>query len=447
MTCPRGPRYRGLVLVSAETSNTASFAPTDATLRGDGRLLVTGGDTVLSFPLDRDDITIGRAPECDIVLAHDALSRRHVRLRLAPTMTVEDLGSRNGTRIRGALLEPSSPAALAVGETFQIGRLHFLVARTRRDSSYASMRGESLCVVDPTPSAVAAFVRDLAASPLSILLLGETGVGKEVLAQTIHDLSKRSGALVRANCAAMATSLIESELFGHEKSAFTGASHTRVGLIEAAQGGTVFLDEVGELPEAIQAKLLRVIETREITRVGAVTPIVLDVRFLAATNRDLATEVAEGRFRSDLFYRLDGATLMIPPLREHRDRIGPLARQFIASVATKRAQDLDAAVLARLEAHDWPGNVRELKAVLERAVILAGDGPLHPRHLTITPLKTRTSRAPVSATPDEVLERQRIVDALDACAGNQTRAAKLLGISRATLVNKLAIHRIQRPRK
>jgi transcriptional regulator with PAS, ATPase and Fis domain len=239
----------------------------------------------------------------------------------------------------------------------------------------------------------------------------------------------------------MAPSLVESELFGHEKSAFTGASQTRIGLIEAAQNGTVFLDEVGELPEPMQAKLLRVLETREITRVGAVTPIALDVRFVAATNRDLATEVAEGRFRSDLFYRLDGATLVIPPLREHRERIGPLARQFIG-----KRHALDAEVLARLEAHDWPGNVRELKAVLERAVILAGDGPLTTRHLAITPVKARAPQAP-AATSEEALERQRIIDALDACAGNQTRAAKLLGISRATLVNKLAIHRIARPRQ
>jgi len=433
--------------VSGQGPNTASFAADGATHQGDGLLLVTGGDTVLTFPLRSDEVTIGRAPECDVVLVHDALSRRHVRLRLAPTMTVEDLGSRNGTRIRGTPLPPNTAVPLGVGETFQIGRFHFLVARMRRDPSVGSSRGASLRVVDPTPAAVGTFVRDLAASPLSILVLGETGVGKEVLAQTIHGVSKRSGALVRANCAAMAPSLVESELFGHEKSAFTGASQTRVGLIEAAQGGTVFLDEVGELPEAMQAKLLRVIETREITRLGAVTPIALDVRFVSATNRDLATEVAEGRFRSDLFYRLDGATLVIPPLREHRDRIGPLARQFIASAATKRSRDLDAEVLARLEAHDWPGNVRELKAVIERAVILAGDGALQARHLAITVVKPRAPQAAVATTPDEALERQRIVDALDACAGNQTRAAKLLGISRATLVNKLAIHRIQRPRQ
>jgi two-component system response regulator AtoC len=427
--------------VSGESPETASFVPTDGALaHSEGLLLVTGGETVLTFPLRRDEVTIGRSPECDVVLTHDALSRQHVRLRLDPVMTVEDLGSRNGTRLRGALLEQGQAAPLAVGETFQIGRFHFLVARARRDPSHASASvRDVLRVIDPTAAAASTFVRDLAASPLSILILGETGAGKEVLAQTIHDLSERRGDFIRANCAAMAPSLIESELFGHEKSAFTGASTTRVGLIEAAQRGTFFLDEVGELPAELQVKMLRAIETREITRVGAVKPIALDVRFVAATNRDLAAEVAVGRFRSDLFYRLDGATLVIPPLREHRERIAPLARQFIGATAGA----LDAELVARLEAHDWPGNVRELKAVIERAVILAKGGPLKAQHVTITPMQ-RT--APV-ATSEEALERQRIIEALDACGGNQTRAAKLLGVSRATLVTKLGFHRIPRPRK
>jgi two-component system response regulator AtoC len=435
-----------MAAVSTDTQETASLASARSASPSEGLLVVTGGDSVLTFPLLQDSVTIGRARECDVILPDDALSRRHVRLHVAPAMSVEDLGSRNGTRLRGELLERGKPAPLAVGETFQIGRFHLLVAHTPKAASHASAsaRTASMRVVDPTATAVSRIVRDLAASPLNILILGETGAGKEVLAQTIHDLSNRRGAFVRANCAAMAPSLVESELFGHERAAFTGASQLRVGLIEAAQEGTFFLDEVGELPEAIQAKLLRVIETREITRIGAVKPIALDVRFIAATNRDLATEVAEGRFRSDLFFRLDGATLVIPPLREHPERIAPLARHFIAGAA-KRVQVLDAELIARLQAHDWPGNVRELKAVLERAVILAGDKPLKAHHVAITPIKPRTAPAR-AASPDDS-ERERIIAALEACAGNQTRAAKLLGVSRATLVTKLGIHRIQRPRK
>jgi two-component system response regulator AtoC len=438
--------YARFAGVSRDVSDTASLVPTDdAAPHNEGLLLVTGGDSVLTFPIQRDEITIGRAPDCDVVLAHESLSRRHVKLRLTPTITVEDLGSRNGTKLRGAPVEPGTPAPLTVGETFQVGRFHFLVARTRRlPSVAASTHAESLEVIDPTN--VKPFVRDLAASPLNILVLGETGVGKEVLAQTIHDLSQRTGAFIRANCAAMAPSLIESELFGHEKAAFTGATTTRVGLLEAAQHGTFFLDEVGELPESVQVKMLRVIETREIMRIGSVKPILLDIRFVAATNRELALEVAAGRFRSDLFYRLDGATLVIPPLREHKERIVPLAKQFATAVGAS-ASALDAGVLAKLEAHDWPGNVRELKAVVERAAILAAGGPVQLKHVAITRVESRTTTAVTPVSAEEADERQRILAALDACAGNQTRAAKLLGVSRATLVNKLSIHRIQRPRK
>ncbi len=442
-------------MIGDSTQTAPSAAPEHALPRGEGLLLVAGEGLIATFPLSRDEITIGRAPDCDVVIAHSALSRHHARLRLSPSMTVEDLGSRNGTRLRGVKLEAGEAGVLAVGETFQIGRLHFVVARVSRGApslTSGSARAASLRVVDPTAAAASSFVRDLAASPLSVLVLGETGVGKEVLAQTIHDLSKRRGAFVRANCAAMAPSLIESELFGHERAAFTGASQKRVGLLEAAQHGTFFLDEVGELPEAIQVKMLRAIESREITRVGAVKPIALDVRFVSATNRDLASEVDSGRFRSDLFYRLDGVTLVIPPLREHRERIGPLALQFLAAAtgAAKPAQALDAELLARLEGHDWPGNVRELKAVLERAVILAGGGTVKARHVTIAPIRARAAEPSISAhvaTTEEAAERQRIVDALEACAGNQTRAAKLLAVSRATLVNKIGLHRIQRPRK
>ena len=195
----------------------------------------------------------------------------------------------------------------------------------------------------------------------------------------------------------------------------------------------------------MQVKLLRAIETREIMRIGATKAIALDVRFVAATNRELASEVADGRFRRDLFYRLDGATLVIPPLRELRERIGPLARQFMTAAGCTHA--LDAEVLARLEAHDWPGNVRELKAVIERAVILAAGGPLRPQHIAITPVVSRSAPPAAATSHEDTTERQRIIDALDACAGNQTRAAKRLGMSRNTLVTKLGIHRIQRPRK
>ncbi|MDB4883704.1 MAG: Sigma-54 dependent transcriptional regulator [Gemmatimonadetes bacterium] len=449
--------------MSADLGETGSAGVDGGGIRHDDGLLLVAGDGLLTtFPLSRGEIVIGRAPECDVVISHSVLSRRHVRLRLGPIPSLEDLGSRNGTRLLGARIEAGRPVPVAAGQSFQIGPLSFVIVRLRRaEQSVASgSYSESLRVVDPTHDAVSALVRDLAKSNLSVLVLGETGVGKEVLAETIHRWSGRSGAFVRINCAAIAPSLIESELFGHEKAAFTGALHQRPGLMEAAQRGTVFLDEVGELPEAIQAKLLRAIESREITRVGGVKPLALDVRFVAATNRDLAAEIAKGRFRSDLYYRLDGVTLVIPPLRDCRKRVGPLAMRFLQGASAggmaPTAPQLDAELLARLEAHDWPGNVRELKAVIERALILARGGEIKPRHLAIAavaPSTAGTSAAPPAGAAEQpasegaAAERQRIVDALEACVGNQTRAAKMLGVSRATLVTKLGIHRIPRPRK
>jgi DNA-binding NtrC family response regulator len=364
---------------------------------------------------------------------------------------VQDLGSRNGTRVARHRLRGGEPVALSVGESFQIGGFSFVVLRApgSRSPSTRGSAAEALCVIDPSPAGAGAVVADIARSDINVLILGETGVGKEVLAGTLHQLSGRKGTLVSINCAALTPSLFESELFGHEKGAFTGAAQARAGLLEAAAGGTVFLDEVGELSPEAQAKLLRAIETREITRVGAVKSTHLDVRFVAATNRDLGAAVATGRFRADLFFRLDGVTLVIPPLRERRDRIGPLALQFLKEAHARLGQPgplrVSQELLPRLETLDWPGNVRELKSVLERALLLAR-GEVGVKHLA--PARTRPAPPEREAElpPRAVEERQRIVNALDACAGNQTRAAKLLGVSRATLVTKLAIYRIPRPR-
>jgi DNA-binding NtrC family response regulator len=235
------------------------------------------------------------------------------------------------------------------------------------------------------------------------------------------------------------------------------------GLLEAAHGGTIFLDEIGELPPSLQAKLLRAVEVGQVTRVGAVAPISIDVRFIAATNRDLADEVAAGRFRADLFYRLDGVSLAIPPLRDRRGMIVPLALHFIAETRAKRGErnsEVSHAFLARLDGHDWPGNVRELKATVERAVLLAGGKDLSPQHLMFSkrvgpsrpatpqpqPSPTPTPPAPADLDAAALAERSRILEALDACAGNQTRAAKQLGMARATLTAKLALYRIPRPR-
>jgi len=405
------------------------------------------------------DIVIGRAASCDVRVDHPALSRRHAILRLGPPPTVEDLASTNGTRVGGVICR-GEQRALRASDSFHIGPFSFVVVSgaNRRDVVSAS-GSDRLCVIDPTPEAITPVVREVAAGTTNVLILGETGVGKEVLADTLHQLSARPGPLMRINCAALSESLLESELFGHERGAFTGATARKSGLLEAAEAGTVFLDEIGELPLAIQAKLLRAIEQREVTRIGATRPIAIDARFIAATNRDLPAEVETGRFRRDLFFRLDGVTLVVPPLRERSHMVAPLALGFLERLTrmgggTKR---LTAEAIAALEAYAWPGNVRELRAVIERARLLARSDDIRASDLAFArsaapqPTKPVVPVAPgdpslVGLTAEQCSERDRIVALLQACAGNQTRTAHRLGIPRTTLANRISLLRIPRPR-
>jgi two-component system response regulator AtoC len=421
---------------------------------GLGARLVVAGDARLStHVLTRDEIVIGRDPTCDVVIDHRALSRKHAVVRCTPRLALRDLGSTNGTRLTRGIVRGGDFVSLDLGESFHIGPFTFVVI-----GGAAPVR-DPLEVEDPTVEAVSSLVHEVARSPVNVLIQGETGVGKEVLASTLHALSGRAGPFVRINCAALSETLLESELFGHEKGAFTGAVASRAGLLEAAEDGTVFLDEIGELPLGIQAKLLRAVEAREVLRLGSTRPISISVRFVAATNRELSEEVSGGRFRRDLYFRLDGVTLRIPPLRERIDLIAPLALRFLAHARPKRPH-APPELLGALAAYDWPGNVRELKAVIERAVLLAGKDELGVRHLTFTPRSREPAASipPPSADPasssedlafltaEQRTDRERILDALERSAGNQTRAAKLLEISRTTLVNKLALYRIPRPR-
>jgi two-component system response regulator AtoC len=446
--------------------DTTPFEPVREDVGVGADLLLVAGDGQLStYELDGGQVVIGRGADCDVVIDHRTLSRRHAVLRPGAPTTVQDLGSTNGTRIAGALRHGGEAFALGPGDGFHIGPFAFLiVARAARDERSVSSR-DLLRVIDPSPEGVPAIVRDLAKSGVNVLILGETGAGKEVLASTIHALSERGGALARINCAALSESLLESELFGHEKGAFTGATAQKIGLLESADGGTVFLDEIGELPLSIQAKLLRAVEHREVLRLGSTRPIAIDVRFLAATNRDLPAEVAAGRFRRDLFFRLDGVTLVIPPLRERRGLIGPLAMRFLveaAGRAGKAGLRLSPEVLAALETNPWPGNVRELKAVIERAVLLVRGGDIAVKHLAFArrpdstpdpvpvpvpvPVPMLASSASSDLTDEQTRDRDALIRALDDCAGNQTRAAKSLGMSRTTFVTKLRLYRIPRPR-
>jgi transcriptional regulator with PAS, ATPase and Fis domain len=311
----------------------------------------------------------------------------------------------------------------------------------------------------------------IARGNISVLLLGETGVGKEVAANAIHRHSSCANApLVSINCAAFSESLLESELFGYERGAFTGAHKAKVGLIESAHRGTLFLDEVGEMPPSLQVKLLRVLEQKEVLRIGAVRPRVVDVRFIAATNRDLEAEVTRGAFRRDLFYRLAAETVVIPPLRARRSEIVPLAERFIAhnrALADGRPRPrLSPEARAILEAYAWPGNIRELRNVIDRAVLLCRDGTIRPEQLptekmgrmlppviatavlaSALPPTTGTESGDRSLRPRGADDRESVVNALAHCAGNQTQAARLLGISRSTLVKRLEEFAVRRPRR
>ena len=296
----------------------------------------------------------------------------------------------------------------------------------------------------------------IADSDVNVLVLGETGVGKELVGEELHRRSSRAPRpYLRLNCAAFTDTLLESELFGHERGAFTGAVSAKEGLLESAKGGTVFLDEIGELPLGLQAKLLRVIEDRQVLRVGSVKPRAIDVRVVSATNRDLSAESAAGHFRRDLYFRLDGLSLLVPPLRQRPLDLEPLVARFLAAAAEKSGRPISTMskeARALLTRYAWPGNVRELRNFIERAVLLADDTTIEPEHFPLDRMEhaaPATGRAPTSALRPEIeaLERQRIVDALAECAGNQTQAAKKLGISRVTLLSRLDDYGIARPRK
>ncbi len=571
---------------------TQSFAVPTLQRKAGGLCLRVIGDGVFgTHPLPAGgEIVLGRAEGSDVRIDHPSISRRHARLRLGSPITVEDLGSVNGTRVGDETLAANRPREINPGEIVELGSVMVVVQRgleagrprrvwthgafearldgecARAEESGASFAvarvladgaaqptveealvdalrsadmvacyavGEyELLLVDVTPeeaeealrnvtlklasrgvqarSGVACFPSDgrtaeelisragrgvrgslpsevivvqdgamqrlrrlverVAAGNISVLLLGETGVGKEVFAEMVHRLSPRArGPFLRLNCAALSESLLESELFGHERGAFTGAVQTKPGHLEAADGGTVFLDEVGELPQSIQVKLLRVLEERRVTRVGGLKARDIDVRFIAATNRNLEAEVAAGAFRQDLYFRLNGFSLTIPPLRERQSEIEPLGRAFLVQACREARRDhqpeLSREAIDLLRGYSWPGNVRELRNVIERAVLLCSGDRITAEHLPVDkmaatvaayaaapPPATSAAAAATAAASTlrgelESVERQRILDALAACGGNQSQAAKMLGIPRNTLLARLDQYGVPRPRK
>lgn len=406
-------------------------------------ILVVGAGTAgeQRFPVGGEPIIIGKDPSLQIVLADPAVSRRHCEVKsTAAGVHLKDLGSKNGTKVDGVVMESG---LLFHGSTIRVGEseIYFLSDQEgvppgpEGPSSFGEAVGNS-----PAMRKVFALLEKLAATDLSICLIGETGTGKDVLARAIHKRSRRSDkGFVVFDAGAVAATLIESRLFGHNKGAFTGAITDQQGQFEAADGGTLFLDEIGELGLDLQPKLLRALEQRTVVRLGGTKEIPVDVRIVAATNRDLQTEVAEGNFREDLFFRLGVAVVRVPPLRDRREDI-PMLCAAMAS-AMPRSVTLSDAALSVLQAQMWPGNVRELKNVLTLAAAVSEGDVLEPRDLV--QFNTKRTREPtldgfpLAGRTLDSIERNAIKQTLEDCKGNKTHAAKALGIASSTLYEKL----------
>jgi len=360
--------------------------------------------------------------------------------------TVEDAVALMKEGVVDVLVKP--PRARALRRALALAlRQHELAAENRRLRQALRDRRllENVIGASPAFTEVLRQVEQVAATPATVLLTGETGTGKEVIAEAIHELSPRADRrLVKVHCAAIPETLLESELFGHARGAFTGAVREKPGLVEVADGGTLFLDEVGEIPLDIQAKLLRVLQEQEVQRIGETTPRRVDVRVVAATNRDLEVEVREGRFREDLWYRINVIPLHLPPLRQRGDDVLLLARHFLEQECDRLGRrDLEGftpEALAALAGYAWPGNVRELQNAIARAAALA-PGPMVreedlPDRVRGAAATGRRLALPEDMTLEE-LERLAILHALEVTGGNKREAAARLGISLATLYRKL----------
>jgi DNA-binding NtrC family response regulator/pSer/pThr/pTyr-binding forkhead associated (FHA) protein len=390
-----------------------------------------------------DVLTVGKDPENDVVLEDRFLSARHLRLtRKGQRFHVLDQGSTNGTFLGAVrVFDVEVPA----GTALKAGGCELVLeplATARRDTAFEGLLGN-----DASMRQLAELLERVAPSSAAVAILGESGTGKELVAHAIHAKSaRRDKPFIPVNCAAISKELIESELFGHEKGAFTGALNARRGAFEEADGGTLFLDEIGELPLDLQAKLLRALESGEIKRVGAARPITVDVRIVAATNRDLLTEAKKGRFREDLYYRLCVVPVHLSPLRSRAGDIGLLAQHFLDRF-TPRGQTvrLTPAAIERLCAHRWPGNVRELRNVVHRALLLRKGPMLEPSDLTFDQdLSGDNGGVVAEAVPGQTLEqimerleRQVVESALRRCNNNRERVARELGVARSTLFKRL----------
>jgi len=405
----------------------------------------SGPDDGAHARVESPRFVIGTGERADLLLTDSTVSREHVTLALTPAgLVVRDDNSRNGTflgttRIREVLL--AGDAVLRLGNTTLSIRIDSGLSDIPVAAS--SRFGDAIGVSDAMRH-VFALLQRAAPTDVTVLLEGESGVGKEVLARAVHDASpRRAGPFVAVDCGSIPAGLIESELFGHVKGAFTGAAQHRIGLVEEADGGTLFLDEIGELPLDLQPKLLRVLEQREVRPVGGREARKVDTRVLAATNRHLASRVADGSFRSDLFYRLNVARVVVPPLRDRIDDIEPLAEMLLRKTLRDPAAHLAPEIASLLKSYRWPGNVRELKNVVERHALLGAvdrQGLFDARDASKLPIRGDVWSMAFHDARRAVLddfEREYVRRVIEETGGVIVRAAEHAGISRPTLYRML----------
>ncbi len=464
---------------SARTS--PGFRGTQVRDDGSGPMLVThrqriaviaGPDRGIEREVASPRVTLGTAAGNDIALTDPTVSRHHCEIVVREERyVIRDLGSTNGTRLDGT---PVLEAYLSPGSRVQVGDTELLfepkkkwvrVAAGDASDHFGSLYGSS----EPMRT-VFALLSKVGPTDLSCILVGETGTGKELAAHALHEASPRAPkAFVVVDAGAISETLIESELFGHERGAFTGADRPRAGAFELANGGTIFLDEIGELPLELQPKLLRALERREVKRLGAPKPIEVDVRVIAATHRDLTAMVSEGKFREDLYYRLAEVVVELPPLRQRVEDIPLITTRILAENAERgeRVRAIDADAMRELQARAWPGNVRELRNTLRRAVALA-----HGETLTLADLSAPTGatvpRSSAVARPVDAsapspqvdvaedlpikdarekwvssMEREYLVRLMQRCEGDLDRASTEAGLHRKSLERLLRQHGIK----